>query len=160
MTIRSGIGIDVHPIVEERALILGGVTIPFDKGLAGHSDGDVLIHAVIDAMLGGAGLGDIGTHFPSSDPQYKGIASTELLSATADLLAGHCWRTTYVDATILAERPVLKSFMDEIKQNLAASLGLEPDSINIKATTTDGLGFLGRGEGIGALAIATIEELT
>ena len=159
MTIRSGIGIDVHPLVENRALILGGVTIPFDKGLDGHSDGDVLIHAVIDAMLGGAGLGDIGTRFPSSDPQYKGIASTKLLSATADLLANHRWRTSYVDATILAERPVLKSFIGQIKQNLAVSLGLEPDSINVKATTTDGLGFVGRGDGIASIAVATVEKV-
>ena len=159
MTIRSGIGIDVHPLVENRALILGGVTIPFDKGLDGHSDGDVLIHAVIDAMLGGAGLGDIGTHFPSSDSQYKGIASTKLLSATADLLAKHRWRTSYVDATILAERPVLKPFIGQIKQSLAASLGLEPDSINVKATTTDGLGFVGRGDGIASIAVATVEKV-
>ena len=159
MTTRSGIGIDVHPLVEERALVLGGVTIPFDKGLAGHSDGDVLIHAVIDAMLGGAGLGDIGTHFPSSDPQYKGIASARLLSATVELLANHRWRTSYVDATILAERPMLKSFIGQIKQSLAASLGLEPDSVNVKATTTDGLGFVGRGDGIASIAVATVEKV-
>ena len=159
MTHRSGIGIDVHPLVEGRALVLGGVTIPFDKGLAGHSDGDVLTHAVIDALLGAAGLGDIGTHFPSNDPQYKDIASTRLLSRTVELLDRNRWRAQYLDATILAELPALKPFMGQIRQNLAASLGLDPESVNIKATTTDGLGFVGRGEGITGLAIATVEQL-
>ena len=159
MRARSGIGIDVHPLVDGRTLVLGGVTIPFEKGLAGHSDGDVLIHAVIDALLGGAGLGDIGTHFPSSDPRFQGIASTMLLHQTLQLLEESRWQTRYVDATILAERPVLKPFMDEIKRTLAASLDLEPESVNLKATTTDGLGFIGRGEGIASLAIATVEQL-
>ena len=159
MTSRSGIGIDVHPLVKDRPLVLGGVTIPFQLGLLGHSDGDVLIHAVIDALLGGAGLGDIGTHFPSGDSQYQGIASTELLRRTIELLGPHRWQTRYVDATILAERPVLRPFMPLIKQTLAASLGLDPESVNLKATTTDGLGFIGRGEGIGALAVATLEPI-
>ena len=159
MKARSGIGIDVHPLVDGRTLVLGGVTIPFEKGLAGHSDGDVLIHAVIDALLGGAGLGDIGTHFPSSDPRYESIASTDLLGQTLQLLAENRWQTTYVDATILAERPVLRPFMGQIKHNLAASLALEPASVNLKATTTDGLGFIGRGEGIASMAIATVEQL-
>ena len=159
MTSRSGIGFDVHPLVEARPLILGGVTIPFEKGLAGHSDGDVLVHAVIDAMLGGAGLGDIGTHFPSTDARYQGIDSTHLLRKTVELLARHQWQASYVDATILAERPVLKPFMCQMRQTLAASLGLGTESVNLKATTTDGLGFVGRGEGIASLAVATVEQV-
>ena len=160
MTPRSGIGVDVHPLVSGRPLVLGGVTIPFEKGVAGHSDGDVLIHAVIDALLGGAGLGDIGTHFPSSDSQYEGIASARLLGLTLDLLSRHGWRPLYVDATILAERPALRPFMDRMRQALATSLGLDLPNVNLKATTTDGLGFVGRGEGIGSLAVATVEELS
>ena len=158
MTPRSGIGIDVHPLVEGRALVLGGVSIPFHQGLAGHSDGDVLLHAVVDALLGGAGLGDIGTHFPSGDDRYEGIASTELLRQTLGLLADRRWRVTYVDATILAERPRLSPFMDEIKRAMASALQLESDCVNVKATTTDGLGSIGRGEGIAALAVATVEK--
>ena len=158
MTIRSGIGVDVHPLVEGRALVLGGVSIPFEKGLAGHSDGDVLVHAVIDALLGAAGLGDIGTHFPSTDSQYEGVASTRLLGRTLELLDGRQWQIIYVDATILAERPALKSYVDEMKHSLADSLGLASDSVNLKATTTDGLGFIGRGEGISCLAVATVEQ--
>ena len=158
MTSRSGIGYDVHLLVDERPLVLGGVTVPFEKGLAGHSDGDVLTHAVIDALLGGAGLGDIGAHFPSSHDRYRSAASTGLLRETVGLLAASGWRTAYVDATILAERPVLSPFASRIKQSLAASLQVEPRQVNIKATTTDGLGFTGRGEGIAALAVATVEQ--
>jgi 2-C-methyl-D-erythritol 2,4-cyclodiphosphate synthase len=160
MTSRSGIGVDVHPLVSGRPLVLGGVTIPFEKGVAGHSDGDVTVHAIIDAFLGAAGLGDIGSHFPSSDPQYEGIAGARLLELTLDLLTRNGWRPLYVDATILAERPVLKPFMGRMKQAIATGLGLELQSVNLKATTTDGLGFVGRGEGISTLAIATVEELT
>ncbi len=158
MTTRSGIGVDIHPLVSDRRLILGGVAIPFEQGLHGHSDGDVLIHAVIDAMLGGAGLGDIGTHFPSSDSQYEGIASSELLEQTVETLAGSRWRTAYLDATILAERPVLRPYMARIRQSLAALLRLETDCVNVKATTSDGLGFIGRGDGIAALVVATLER--
>ena len=158
MTSRSGIGIDVHPLVEGRELVLGGVTVPFEKGLAGHSDGDVLCHAVIDALLGAAGLGDIGTHFPSSDPQFEGIASTKLLSLTVDIMVQHRWRATYVDATILAERPVMRPYMAQIKETLATSLGLDSESVNLKATTTDGLGLIGRGEGIASFAVASVER--
>ena len=157
MTTRSGIGFDVHPLVEARPLVLGGVTIPFEKGLAGHSDGDVLAHAIIDALLGGAGLGDIGVHFPSSDPALAGIAGPELLGRTVLLLAESGWRATYVDATIMAERPVLGPFMDQMRRGLAASLDAGGDAINLKATTTDGLGLVGRGEGIAAMAVATLE---
>ncbi|MGH2544176.1 MAG: 2-C-methyl-D-erythritol 2,4-cyclodiphosphate synthase, partial [Ardenticatenaceae bacterium] len=154
----SGIGFDVHPLVEGRLLVLGGVTVPFEKGLAGHSDGDVLIHAIIDALLGAAGLDDIGTRFPSNDERYKGVASTKLLSETLGILASHRWHVNFVDATILAERPILRPFMGQIKQTLSAALGLDAGSVNIKATTTDGLGFVGRGEGIASMAIATIEQ--
>ncbi len=160
MSARSGIGFDVHPLVEGRPLILGGVSIPFDKGLQGHSDGDVLVHAVIDAILGAAGLGDIGSHFPSSDSRYKGIDSTKLLRQTTRLLRNQGWRTAYVDATIVAERPLLSPFLDQMKQRLAASVDLDPRLMNLKATTTDGLGFTGRGEGIAALSIATLEPRT
>ena len=157
MTTRSGIGFDVHPLVEGRPLILGGVSVPFSKGLSGHSDGDVLIHAVIDAVLGGAGLGDIGTHFPLSDPRLEGVSSTSLLGQTLELVKGRRWQTTYVDATIIAQEPVLKPYIDQIEQGLATSLGLHSNSVNLKAKTTDGLGFIGRGEGIAALAIATLQ---
>lgn len=159
MTVRTGIGIDVHPLVEGRPLILGGVHIPFDRGLAGHSDGDTLVHAVIDALLGGAGLGDIGTHFPSSDQSYKDIDSMVLLERTRELVEGRMWRPTYLDATILAERPLIGPHMERIRSNLASSLGLDQEDINIKATTTDGLGFLGRTEGIAGLAVATLERM-
>ena len=158
MTARTGIGVDVHPLVEGRPLVLGGVTVPFARGLDGHSDGDVLVHAVIDAMLGGAGLGDIGTHFPSSDSETKGIASSELLTRTVDTLAVSGWQTLYVDATILAELPVLRPYMAQMKQSLAALLRLDADSVNVKATTSDRLGFIGRGEGIAALVVATVDR--
>lgn len=160
MTTRSGIGFDVHPLVENRPLFLGGIEIPYKRGLAGHSDGDGLIHAVIDAILGAAALGDIGTHFPSSDDRFKGIASTELLSETLDVVEQTDWRVIFVDATILAERPILAPHMSDIRRSLAAALQLPANRVNVKATTTDGLGFLGRSEGIGALAIATIERKT
>ena len=158
MTTRSGLGIDVHPLVEGRLLLLAGVAIPFARGLSGHSDGDVLVHAVIDAILGGAALGDIGTHFPSSDPRYRGVASTLLLERTVELVQGQGWRTVFVDATIIAERPVLHPFIDQIAEGLAASLRVDRRLVNLKAKTTDGLGFIGRGEGVAALAIATLES--
>ena len=158
MTVRTGIGIDAHPLVCGRALVLGGVDVPFEKGLGGHSDGDVLIHAVIDALLGAAGMGDIGDHFPASDPDLEGIASTVLLARTVDLLAARKWRATYVDATIIAERPALKPYMGRMKRAIADTLALREDEVNLKATTTDGLGFVGRGEGIAAVAVATAQR--
>lgn len=160
MTTRSGIGFDVHPLVENRPLFLGGIEIPYERGLAGHSDGDGLIHAVIDSILGAAALGDIGTHFPSNDDSFKGIASTELLLRTLAVVEQTGWRVTFVDATILAERPILAPHIGDIRRSLAAALNLPADGVNVKATTTDGLGFLGRSEGIGALAIATVERKT
>ena len=159
MTVRTGIGFDVHPLVPGRPLVLGGVTIPHFSGLKGHSDGDTLTHAVIDAALGGAGFGDIGTHFPSSDASYEGIDSLVLLERTKDLIATSGWRVTYVDATIIAEEPKLNSYVSRMANNLSARLGLEANSVNVKAKTTDGLGFTGRREGIAALAVATLESV-
>ena len=156
MTLRTGIGIDVHPLVEGRPLVLGGVVIPFEKGLEGNSDGDVLIHAVIDALLGAAAFGDIGTHFPAGDERYLGIASGELLTDTMKMLEAALWRVEYVDATILAERPILRPFMGQMKRSMAQLLGLSEGSLNLKATTTDGLGYIGRGEGISCTTVATI----
>ena len=157
MKARTGIGFDAHPLVEGRPLVLGGVTVPFDRGLDGHSDGDVLTHAVIDALLGAAGLGDIGDHFPPGDPALQGIASVLLLERTAKLLADHSWQAAYLDATIVAQRPVLKPYIPQIKHGIAVSLGLGEDVVSVKATTTDRMGFTGRGEGVVALAVATVE---
>ena len=159
MTTHSGIGFDVHPLIKNRQLILGGILIPFEKGLHGHSDGDVLIHAIIDAILGGSGLGDIGTHFPSNNATLKGISSIKLLEKTLLILKDNGWKTTYVDATILAENPILSPFTKKISSNLATSLNLDIQQINIKAKSTNGLGFIGRGEGISALAIATLDQI-
>ena len=157
-TTRSGIGIDVHPLAEGRPLILGGVRIDFDRGLEGHSDGDVLCHAIIDALLGAAGLGDIGAHFPSSDPANRGADSLALLARTVGIIGASGWKATYVDATILAEKPALAPVRDRIRATLARSMEMDQTLVSVKATTTDGLGLTGRGEGIGAIAIATIER--
>ena len=157
MTARSGSGFDVHPLAEGRPLVLGGVVVPFDKGLSGHSDGDVLTHAIIDALLGGAGLGDIGSHFPSNDPDLEGIESTSLLSRTVAILNAGGWQATYVDATIIAESPKLSPFLPQVRRRLAEALKVSSEKVNVKATTTDGLGFAGRGEGIASLAVATLE---
>ena len=159
MSVRTGIGFDVHPLVADRPLVLGGVTVPHFSGLKGHSDGDTLTHAVIDAALGGAGLGDIGAHFPSSDARYEGVDSMVLLDRTRDLLAESGWRVTYVDATIIAEEPRLSPFVTRMAENLSSQLGLEANLVNVKAKTTDGLGFTGRREGIAALAVATLESV-
>jgi 2-C-methyl-D-erythritol 2,4-cyclodiphosphate synthase len=156
---RSGLGFDVHPLVYGRSLALGGVSIPHDRGLKGHSDGDALVHAVIDAMLGGAGLGDIGRHFPSSDPQYKGVDSMELLSSSNELVTVAGWRVTYVDATIVAQKPSLSPFVKQMERVLSSRLGLDANAVNVKAKTTDGLGFTGRGEGIAAMVVATLESI-
>ena len=157
MPARSGIGYDAHPLVAGRPLVLGGVVIPFEKGLSGHSDGDSLVHALIDALLGAAALGDIGTHFPASDPQYKGIACTILLDKIGQLLNERGWRIVHVDATILAERPRMRPHIDDMRQNIAKTLNLELDSVSVKASTNNGLGAIGRGDGVAAMAIATIE---
>ena len=155
---RVGIGYDVHPLAEGRPLVLGGVTVPFSHGLLGHSDGDALTHAVIDALLGAAGLGDIGTHFPSTDARYRGIASTLLLRHTAALLASHGWRVVNVDATIVAERPRLGPHLDAMRQELALHVGGDACAVHVKAKTNDGLGFLGAGEGMAAWAVALLQE--
>ncbi len=159
MSVRSGIGFDVHPLVDGRPLVLGGINVPHDRGLKGHSDGDAVVHAVIDAMLGGAGLGDIGRHFPSSDPQYKGIDSMELLGSADELASAAGWRVTYVDATIIVQKPSLSPFVKQMELALSTRLHLTVDSINVKAKTTDGLGFTGRGEGIAAMVVATLESI-
>jgi len=143
-------------LVEGRPLILGGINVPFDRGLVGHSDGDVLCHAVIDAIIGGTGLGDIGTYFPSSDRKWEGIDSGILVRRTITIVKKARWRVTFVDATIVAEKPEMKPFVDSITTNLATILGMDLDDVNIKSKATDGLGIFGRGEGIGAIAIATL----
>ena len=153
---RVGIGFDSHPLVPGRRLVLGGVDIPHDRGLAGHSDGDVLIHALLDALLGAVDLGDKGTHFPSSDPQYKDISSLLLLERVGAILAEAGWRVSNVDATMLAQTPRLGPFIPEMKERTAAALSIPPVRVSIKATTTDYLGFVGRAEGIAACAVACV----
>ena len=154
---RIGHGYDVHRLTEGRALILGGVQVPYALGLLGHSDADVLTHAVMDALLGAAGLGDIGRHFPDTDERYRGISSLLLLEHVRRLLADAGWRAGNIDATVIAQRPKLAPFLDEMRQKLAATLGISPDCVNVKATTEEGLGFSGRGEGIAAHAVALLE---
>ncbi|MBI4298707.1 MAG: 2-C-methyl-D-erythritol 2,4-cyclodiphosphate synthase [Chloroflexi bacterium] len=158
MTYRSGIGYDAHALVEGHSLALGGISIPFESGLAGHSDGDVLLHAIIDALLGAAVMGDIGTHFPSSNPDYKDIPSVLLLEDTRQMLAEGGWHILHVDATIVAERPRLQPFIDAMREKIAQTLGLDKTAVSVKAKTTDGLGFTGRAEGIATYAIATIQH--
>lgn len=158
MSVRSGVGFDVHPLVPGRPLVLGGVRVPYERGSDAHSDGDVLAHAIIDAAIGGAGLGDIGAHFPPSDPAYEGADSMDLLRCARRRIAAAGWQVTYVDATIVAEEPRLAPYVERMKEILSVCLGLDADSVNVKATTTDGLGFTGRSEGIAALAIATVES--
>ena len=151
-----GIGYDIHRLVPDRKLILGGIEIPFDQGLLGHSDADVLVHAVCDALLGAAGLGDIGQHFPDTDPAYKDISSLHLLAQTADMVSKKKYRIQNIDAIVFAEAPKISPYRQSIQQNLARTLEVSADCINIKATTTEGLGFIGRGEGIGAMAVALV----
>ena len=157
MSTRAGIGYDVHRLEPGVPLWLGGVRVEHEAGLAGHSDGDVLLHAIVDAMLGAVGLGDIGAHFPSSDPQYRGASSLLFLRTAAGLLEREGWQVVNLDATIVAERPRLAPYVESMRETIANSAGLSPAQINIKCTTTDGLGFPGRGEGIGAMAVATVE---
>jgi 2-C-methyl-D-erythritol 2,4-cyclodiphosphate synthase len=154
---RVGQGFDVHRLVAGRRLVIGGVEIAHDKGLLGHSDADVLLHAICDALLGAAALGDIGKHFPDTDPKYKGIDSRELLCNVANLLADRELRVVNVDATIIAEAPRMAPHIPRMVANIAADLGIEPQYVNVKATTTERLGFTGRGEGIAAQAICLVE---
>lgn len=156
MNMRIGQGFDVHALVAGRKLIIGGVTIPFDKGLAGHSDADVLLHAICDALIGAAGLGDIGKHFPDTDPRYKGIDSRELLRAVARLLAEHHHAVVNIDSTIIAQAPKMAPHIAAMRSNIAADLGVAVDSVNVKAKTAENLGPVGRGEGIVAEAVALI----
>ena len=153
---RVGIGFDSHPLTPGRRLVLGGVEIPHDRGLAGHSDGDVLVHAIMDALLGAANLGDKGVHFPSSDAQYKDISSLVLLDKVATLLNEVGWRVSNVDATITAQNPRLGPFIQSMRGQAAKALSLPPGRISVKTTTTDHLGFVGREEGIAAYAVASI----
>jgi 2-C-methyl-D-erythritol 2,4-cyclodiphosphate synthase len=158
MTIRIGSGYDVHAFAPNRPLILGGVTIPYEYGLAGHSDADAVIHAVVDALLGAAALGDIGTHFPSNDPRWKDQPSAVFLDYTRNLLSQHQWRISNIDATVVAERPKLSPHIQAMRAHLAEHLHLALDQVSVKATTTDGLGFAGRREGIACYAVALIER--
>lgn len=153
---RIGHGYDVHRLVTERDLILGGVTVPFEKGLLGHSDADVLLHAVCDALLGALALGDIGKHFPDSDPQYAGIDSRLLLSRTAELIREKGWQIGNVDATVVAQAPRLSPYIQEMRENIATVLDLPLDTINVKATTEEHLGFTGEGLGIAAHAVCLL----
>lgn len=155
---RIGSGYDVHRLTEGRKLIIGGVEIPYEKGLLGHSDADVLLHAIMDALLGAAALGDIGLHFPDSDPAYEGADSRVLLREVGRLLRAKGYRVGNVDATIIAQRPKMRPHIEAMRANIAADLGVLPDRINVKATTEEGLGFTGAGEGIAAQAVALIEE--
>jgi 2-C-methyl-D-erythritol 2,4-cyclodiphosphate synthase len=149
-------GYDVHKLVEDRPLILGGVTIPHTLGLLGHSDADVLVHAIMDALLGAAALGDIGKHFPDTDPQYKGISSMKLLAHVGKLLEEKGYVIDNIDATVIAQRPKLRPYIEEMEQNIAKVLEISKDQVNVKATTEEGLGFTGTEEGISAQAICML----
>jgi 2-C-methyl-D-erythritol 2,4-cyclodiphosphate synthase len=155
---RIGQGFDAHALVAGRRLVIGGVVIPYDKGLAGHSDADVLIHAVCDALLGAAGLGDIGTHFPDNDARYKDIDSRKLLYELRQLLRDRRWHVVNVDATIIAQAPRMAPHIPGMRANLAADLGIAPECVNVKAKTTERLGFVGRGEGIAAEAVVLLDD--
>lgn len=153
---RIGMGYDVHRLAEDRKLILGGVEIPYEKGLLGHSDADVLLHAIMDALLGAAALGDIGKHFPDTDPAYKGISSLELLGKVGELLEENSFLIENIDATIIAQAPKMRPHIDDMRENIARVLGITPKQVNVKATTEEGLGFTGSGEGIASQAICLL----
>lgn len=153
---RIGTGYDVHKLVENRKCIIGGVEIPHEKGLLGHSDADVLLHAIMDALLGAAALGDIGKHFPDTEEAYRGISSLELLKKVGDLLEEHTFLIENIDATIIAQAPKMRPHIDKMRENIARALGLEPAQVSVKATTEEGLGFTGNGEGISAQAICLL----
>lgn len=158
MTTRTGIGYDVHRLEEGRPLVLGGVTIPHPRGLAGHSDADALLHAIADALLGAAALGDIGRHFPPGDPRWEGADSRRLLGIVAGLVRGAGWRIENVDATVLAEEPRIADHAAAMVEAIAGAAAIDPDRVSVKATTMEGLGPVGRGEGIAALAVATLVD--
>lgn len=156
---RIGIGYDVHKLVEDRKLILGGVEIPFEKGLLGHSDADVLVHAIMDALLGSLALGDIGKHFPDTDPKYKGISSIKLLEAVYDLITDKGYKVVNVDSIIICEQPKMKPHINHMRNNIAKSLHVDADAISVKATTTEKLGFEGEGLGISSKAVCLVEKI-
>ena len=158
MKIRVGQGLDVHRLVRGRPLVIGGVAIPFDRGLEGHSDADVLVHAICDALLGAAALGDIGKHFPDSEPVYKDIDSLHLLAATGKLLAEKGYTVGNVDAVVIAQAPKLAPYREQMAATIAGTLGIVPQQVSVKATTTEGLGLFGREEGIGALCTVLIQK--
>ena len=156
---RVGMGYDVHKLVEGRDLILGGVKIPHTLGLLGHSDADVLLHAIMDALLGAAALGDIGKHFPDTDPKYKGISSIKLLEHVADLISEKGYVVENIDATIIAQKPKMRPYIEEMEQNIAKALGIDVSQINVKATTEEGLGFTGTEQGISSQAICALTTI-
>ena len=155
---RIGIGYDVHRLVEGRKLILGGVKIPYPKGLEGHSDADVLTHAICDALLGAAGEADLGEHFPDTDARYKGIYSLELLKEVGGLLAGKGWTIENIDSVVVMETPKLNPFKQKIKEKICETLGLDSDRVNVKATTTEGLGYLGRSEAVASYTVCLLKK--
>ena len=157
-SVRCGIGYDLHRLVEGRPLVVGGITVPFDKGPAGHSDGDVLAHALCDALLGAAGLGDIGRHFPDSDPKWKGANSLMFLAHARKLLEDKCFKIAYVDAVVITEKPKLGPHFPQMREVLARSLGVSPETIHLKAKTNEGLDAIGRGEAIAAHVVATLSS--
>lgn len=155
---RIGMGYDVHRLVEGRKLIMGGVEIPYEKGLLGHSDADVLLHAIMDALLGAAALGDIGKHFPDTDEKYRGISSVELLKHVGKLLSDNFFMIENIDATIIAQAPKMRPYIDTMRENIAAALEIDITQVNVKATTEEGLGFTGTGEGISSQAICMLNS--
>ena len=156
---RIGTGYDVHRLVEDRALVMGGVIIPYEKGLLGHSDADVLLHAIMDALLGAAALGDIGKHFPDSDEKYKGVSSMELLKEVKRLLDEELFIVENIDATIIAQKPKMAPYLQEMRENIAGALQIDVSQVNVKATTEEGLGFTGSGEGIASQAVCLLESV-
>ena len=157
---RVGMGYDVHRLVEDRKLILGGVEIPHTLGLLGHSDADVLVHAIMDALLGAAALGDIGKHFPDTDPQYKGVSSMKLLAHVRDLIEAAGYVIENIDATIIAQRPKMRPYIEDMRKNIADALNIDVDRVNVKATTEEGLGFTGSGEGISSQAVCSLNSVS
>ena len=156
---RIGMGYDVHRLSAGRKLIIGGVDIPCEKGLLGHSDADVLLHAIMDALLGAAALGDIGSHFPDTDPEYEGISSIRLLEDVGRIMDEHQYQIGNIDATIIAQKPKMRPHIDQMRENIARALGTDPEKISVKATTEEGLGFTGKGEGISAQAVCLLDEI-
>lgn len=156
---RIGMGYDVHRLSAGRKLIMGGVDIPYEKGLLGHSDADVLVHAIMDALLGAAALGDIGSYFPDTDPAYEGISSIRLLEHVGKLLSDHGYKIGNIDATIIAQKPKMRPHIDQMRDNISNALKIRPDQVGVKATTEEGLGFTGSGEGISAHAVCLLEQI-